>query len=563
MSPARISSSCVRFVVFFVLVLAATDRASAQPHINEDALLLPAGTDQWAGMSVAVDGNAALVSWLDGEIGTSGAKVSVFRRHPDSGTWTEEAVLASGGERFGISGDTAVVLLDHFDDRSEAHVFQRDRGGVSAWGYAATVRCVADPGVVLAHSSVAISGNTIVLGVAIPFDPSPQPFGLPLPGFACLFDRNHGGADAWGLAATVHGDTAQPGMIDVFATDVGISGDTLVATSCSPRLFGSGSAIHCPGEEAYVFERHRGGAGAWGRQAKLILSASSQGEVDPPLVAIDGDTIIMGTTREELPSRFYSHPTYVFERNRDGPGAWGQVKVLVPAPALTIDTFNIAISGNTIALSTHLSLAEPGNVHVYSRHQQLPGGWGLTDVLAPSHATVAYGRGLAVSGATILSGDQLANQVGDQLPLGGAFVLGIDTDRDGVGDDLDRCPRDPLNNEAGRCQRATARALVMDDRMSGAVVGAVARNGEFVITAQFSNLSDLPIGNPFLVVSELSGGNVLKNADEGPGGVGATLSPDTGNGILEPGEIIEATFVIGLAAKKPFRFLVHVMGDAN
>lgn len=52
--------------------------------------------------------------------------------------------------------------------------------------------------------------------------------------------------------------------------------------------------------------------------------------------------------------------------------------------------------------------------------------------------------------------------------------------------------------------------------------------GTFTITATFTNTSSTFIGNPFFQVTELSHRNLLLNADAGPGGAGATLTPDVG-----------------------------------
>jgi hypothetical protein len=44
--------------------------------------------------------------------------------------------------------------------------------------------------------------------------------------------------------------------------------------------------------------------------------------------------------------------------------------------------------------------------------------------------------------------------------------------------------------------------------------------GTFTITATFTNTSDIPLHFPFFTVMELSGGNLLLNADEGVMGGG-------------------------------------------
>jgi hypothetical protein len=51
-------------------------------------------------------------------------------------------------------------------------------------------------------------------------------------------------------------------------------------------------------------------------------------------------------------------------------------------------------------------------------------------------------------------------------------------------------------------------------------------------------------------VSELTGGAVVMNGDGNPKGVGASLSPKVGDGMLSPGESVTVTFVIGLRTRE-------------
>ncbi len=52
--------------------------------------------------------------------------------------------------------------------------------------------------------------------------------------------------------------------------------------------------------------------------------------------------------------------------------------------------------------------------------------------------------------------------------------------------------------------------------------------GTFHITANFTNTGTQAVVNPFVEVVELTGGNLMLNADGGAGGVGARLTlPDS------------------------------------
>jgi hypothetical protein len=85
--------------------------------------------------------------------------------------------------------------------------------------------------------------------------------------------------------------------------------------------------------------------------------------------------------------------------------------------------------------------------------------------------------------------------------------------------------------------------------------------GTFTITATFTNTNDAPLRFPFFGVSELSGGNLVLNADGAPGGVGATVTPELPGDVLAPGASVTAEFVLGLQSQEQFMFFVNVFGE--
>jgi hypothetical protein len=85
--------------------------------------------------------------------------------------------------------------------------------------------------------------------------------------------------------------------------------------------------------------------------------------------------------------------------------------------------------------------------------------------------------------------------------------------------------------------------------------------GTFTITATFTNTSNTPLRFPFFGVGQLTGGNLLLNADAGPGDVGATLTPKVAGNVLAPGASVTAEFVIGLQRRERFTFLVDAFGE--
>ncbi|MCA9498680.1 MAG: hypothetical protein MRJ67_00590 [Nitrospirales bacterium] len=91
--------------------------------------------------------------------------------------------------------------------------------------------------------------------------------------------------------------------------------------------------------------------------------------------------------------------------------------------------------------------------------------------------------------------------------------------------------------------------------------------GTFIIVATFKNTSADTISRPFFKVRSLTGGNVLCNADGGPGGPGATLTvPLIDNSVkrkLYPGELFNIRFDIGLKTQAQFTFLVDILDDPD
>jgi hypothetical protein len=85
--------------------------------------------------------------------------------------------------------------------------------------------------------------------------------------------------------------------------------------------------------------------------------------------------------------------------------------------------------------------------------------------------------------------------------------------------------------------------------------------GTFTITATFTNKSSTPLHALFFGVSQLTGGNLLLNADAGPAGVGATLTPKISGDVLALGASVTVEFVVGLQKQGQFTFFVNVFGE--
>ena len=206
--------------------------------------------------------------------------------------------------------------------------------------------------------------------------------------------------------------------------------------------------------------------------------------------------------------------THILARDLGGPNAWGAVATLVPSSG----------GGGTLASLTGDSaiISASGNTHVFARDRGGPHAWGEVVKLAPGVD--------AMEGHTALTRTLTGQSILSPLTIHVYELV------------------------SPRVNHLSSLSVVRTSCCAAS---------EFVITATLANTSAASIALPTLEVTELTGGNVLKNADGSPGGVGATLTPDVGDLTLDPGESRTVTFVIGLKTRKPFRFLVSVRGEAG
>jgi hypothetical protein len=91
--------------------------------------------------------------------------------------------------------------------------------------------------------------------------------------------------------------------------------------------------------------------------------------------------------------------------------------------------------------------------------------------------------------------------------------------------------------------------------------------GTFSFDARLSNISERSLTDLVVVVTTLTNGNLLQNADGGPGGVGARLTVPRQDGFadgrLTPDEFVDVPFIICLTTQEPFRLVVDVLGEAE
>jgi len=270
--------------------------------------------EDWFGLAVAIDGDTVVVGaqWADGTETNSGAAY-VFERDaggPDN--WGEVVILTASDESqdalFGhavfFSGDTVIVGA-HGDgeggiESGAAYVFSRDHGGPGVWGE--VTKLTADDAAAEARFgySVAIDGDLVVAGAYLDDGDA-----ILDSGSAYLFDRNLGGADAWGQLAKLTASDGAEG--DRFGQAVAIRGATAIVGS------GRHDSAAVDAGAAYVFNRDYGGTNAWGEAVKLVASdAAIDDWFGASGVSFSTGRALIGAYADDGPMGTNSGSAYVF-----------------------------------------------------------------------------------------------------------------------------------------------------------------------------------------------------------------------------------------------------------
>lgn len=307
----------------------------------------------------------------------------------------ETVINAGFGTHVAIDGDTAVIgvpgeKLGRYQQVGAVHVFVMREG---VWINQA--KLLAADGYVRHHfgHSVAISGNTIVVGV-----PASRINGKRDQGAIYVFER--AGNNWEKQVKLVASDGAKS---HVFGSSVGISGDTIVAGA--PGEFNSSQKDPYPDTlgAAYIFTRI---SGNWSEKAKLKEpdKAVKKGLGFGLQVAIDEKTAVVTSVTDNLT------PDYVHVFSDDGTG-WKQEERVpltgsVDGKKLTFGVVqNIALDRGTFIVGGVYAGSNPAAaVHVYVRGRD---GWAeQAQLVAPSpYKIYPFGWNADISGDTVVIGN--------------------------------------------------------------------------------------------------------------------------------------------------------------
>ncbi len=291
-------------------------------------------------------------------------------------------------DRFGravaVSGDTVVVGAMQEDSSATgvngnqadnsasfsgaAYVFVRDGGGV--WSQQAYLKASNADASDLFGGSVAVSGNTVVVGAILESGNATGVNGIQadnsaeFSGAAYVFVRDGGGV--WSQQAYLKASNTDAG--DHFGCSVAVSGDKVVvgadkessnATGVNGNRFDNSASLS---GAAYVFVRD--GGGVWSQQAYLKASNTDASDLFGFSVAISRETVVVGAFGEDSNAtgvngnRFdnsasLSGAAYVFVR--DVGGIWSQQAYLKASNTDASDLFgdSVGVSGDTVVVGAN------------------------------------------------------------------------------------------------------------------------------------------------------------------------------------------------------------------
>jgi len=237
--------------------------------------------------------------------------------------------------------------------------------------------------------SVAISGDTLVVGARLEDSVTTDA------GSAYIFTRS---GTTWTQQAKIQASDAQ--ATDYFGHSVAISGDTLVVGAHleDPVTTNAGSA--------YIFTRS---GTTWTQQAKLVASDPEANDQFGQSVAIDGDTVVVGSHQEYPGGLTLAGSAYIFTRSGT---TWTQQAKLVASDAQASDYFghSVAIDGDTVVVGARLedpgAISDAGSAYIFTRSGTT---WTQQAKIQASDAQASdqFGWDVAIDGDTVVVGAYL------------------------------------------------------------------------------------------------------------------------------------------------------------
>jgi hypothetical protein len=359
------------------------------------------GSSDYFGYAVSVSGNTAVIgTYLDDDAAADAGCAYVFKKV--GGVWTEIAKLTASdavanhwfGYSAAISGDVIVVgAYRDNGDQGAAYVFEQP---VSGWvSMTETAKLTASDGVGLDKFglSVAVSGDQIVIGASEDDDNGANS------GSVYVFEKPVSGWET--MTETAKLTSSDGNGSDLFGYSVAISGSTIVVGAHLQDQGGVDAGA------AYIFEKPNGGWASGTEDAKLTAFDGSGGDWFGFSVAISGEDVIIGASRENS----NRGAAYIFQKPS---GNWATTSVSTKVKSensLGTDRFgySVAISDGVAVVGVPYSdnpNVDQGSAFIFSK---VDGTWnhvlGTFELKASDGVTDdRAGWSVSISGNTIFSG---------------------------------------------------------------------------------------------------------------------------------------------------------------
>jgi|GEM_PF-1142410 len=336
------------------------------------------------GTSVAIWGDYAIVG-AKGEAQGAGAAYILQRNQGGNNKWGRISRLAPAaigaddafGTSVAIHGDWAVVGAT---GEGKAFLFKKDQGGANKWGLVTTLEGTGGAADDNFGASVAISGQFALVGASMNDEK-----GLNA-GAAYVFNKDQGGIDAWGQVIKLTGSDTQEGdmfgttvdldgnvaavgaplndekglnagavylfnggnswnqskkltagdanTLDNYGVSVSVSGTTLAVGANMDDDKGTNSG------SVYVYDQNQGGAANWGQTAKLRALDGTANDQLGYAMAVNGRYLAAGA-RYDDPRGFRSGAMYLFYRQDNG--LWIELSKFFEANGGDRDYFGSAV----------------------------------------------------------------------------------------------------------------------------------------------------------------------------------------------------------------------------
>ncbi len=298
------------------------------------------------GTSVAMDGNLAVVGAIGADDGAYGAGAAWLLERDERGRWQDVArfVSTSPSYRGAFSNSVAVsgrvVAVGAPREGSGGFVYLFSENEVGQWAQSAKIAPPTDETDVEFGTSVAMFGDTLVVGAKNANRPSPYSGGV---GAAHVYRRDE--SDSWNLVASL--EPGIPGAYD-FGTSVSIWEDTLAVGATGGSIFFSGSTN---AGSAYIFQK--GADGDWTKVANLALTHDLLNANFGESVSVRDGAVLVGAPYKSFPNgdtRTLAGAAYLY-RETDAHG-WVQVAELTSLP----DIWHADRLGISVALADGFAL---------------------------------------------------------------------------------------------------------------------------------------------------------------------------------------------------------------